>query len=250
MLTDPNDAEIDIPSQERMIQVLQGASGTWHAGHPAAQRLAYGGGSDYSPNPLTDSGIESYNGYQNLWNYMMNDMVWYRNSSDGEVNNVGNYDIAEVLEHLMHTIHLYGVPGAVTGSQNALQWDYEFHSGWQTSELYYAMKEAVDNGVFSLKDYGDENINTPDTYSVASKEYLYLLNFGMWEYGQEFWENGTLAPEWNDNARTPSGVQQNNPLGYALFNSYIKPVLSKPSLTDLRTIFQDNDGGTSGYVSD
>ncbi|HAD21246.1 MAG TPA: hypothetical protein DCF87_03920 [Opitutae bacterium] len=250
LLTDPNDEEIDIPSQERMIQVLQGASGTWHEGSPAAQRLAYGGGSDYSPNPLTDSGIEEYNGYQNLWSYMMNDMVWYRNSSDGEVNNVGDYDIAEVLEHLMHTIHLYGVPGAVTGSQNALQWDYEFHSGWQTSELYYAMKEAVDNGVFSLKDYGDENINTPDTYSVASKEYLYLLNFGMWEYGQEFWENGTLAPEWNDNARTPSGVQQNNPLGYALFNSYIKPVVSKPSLTDLRTIFQDNDGGTSGYVSD
>jgi hypothetical protein len=250
LLTDPNDAEIDIPSQERMIQVLQGASGTWHEGYPAAQRLAYGGGSDYSPNPLTDSGIEEYNGYQNLWRYMMNDMVWYRNSSDGEVNNVGDYDIAEVLEHLMHTIHLFGVPGAVTGSQNALQWDNEFHSGWQTSELYYAMKEAVDNGVFSLKDYGDENINTPDTYSVASKEYLYLLNFGMWEYGQEFWENGSLAPEWNDNAITPSGIQQNNPLGYALFNSYIKPVLSKPSLTDLRTIFQDNDGGTSGYVSD
>ena len=61
---------------------------------------------------------------------------------------------------------------------------------------------------------------------------------------------GFFAPEWNDNARTPSGVQQNNPLGYALFNSYIKPVLSKPSLTDLRTIFKDNDGGVSGYQSD
>ena len=250
LLTDPNDAEIDIPSQERMIQVLQGASGTWHEGYPAAQRLAYGGGSDYSPNPLTDSGIESYNGYQNLDNYLMNDMVWYRNSSDEEVNNVGDYDIAEVLEHLMHTIHLYGVPGAVTGSRNALKWDSETQSGWQTSELYYAMKEAVDKGVFSLRDYMDENIDSPETYRLTSKEYLYLLNFGMWEYGQEFWENGSLAPEWNDNAITPSGIQQNNPLGYALFNSYIKPVLSKPSLTDLRTIFQDNDGGTSGYVSD
>ena len=250
LLTNPNSDGIDIPSQERMIQVLQGASGTWHEGYPAAQRLAYGGGSDYSPNPLTDSGIESYNGYRNLDNYMMNDMVWYRNSSDGEVNNVGDYDIAEVLEHLMHTIHLYGVPGAVTGSLNALQWDYEFHSGWQTSELYYAMKEAVDNGVFSLKDYGDENINTPDTYSVASKEYLYLLNFGMWEYGQEFWENGSLAPEWDDKARTPSGVQQYNPLGYALFNNYLNPVLSKPSLSDLRTIFQDNNMGVSGYEAD
>ena len=250
LLTNPNDAEIDIPSQERMIQVLKGASGTWHAEYPTAQRLAYGGGSDYSPNPLTDEGIQSYQGYRNLDNYMMNDMVWYQNSSDGAVNTVGDYDIAEVLEHLMHTIHLYGVPGAVNGSQDALQWDPEYHRDWQTSELYYAMKEAVDNGVFSLTDYMDGNIDSPETYRLISKEYLYLLNFGMWEYGQEFWENGTLAPEWNDNARTPAGVQQNNPLGFALFNNYLKPVLSKPTLSDLRSIFQDNDGGVSGYVSD
>ena len=250
LLTNPNDAEIDIPSQERMIQVLKGASGTWHVGYPTAQRLAYGGGSDYSPNPLTDEGIQSYSGYRNLDDYMMNDMVWYQNSSDGAVNTVGDYDIAEVLEHLMHTIHLYGVPGAVTGSQDALQWDPEYHRNWQTSELYHAMKEAVDNGVFSLTDYMDGNIDSPETYRLISKEYLYLLNFGMWEYGQEFWENGTLAPEWNDNARTPAGVQQNNPLGFALFNNYLKPVLSKPTLSDLRSVFQDNDGGVSGYVSD
>ena len=230
--------------------MLKGSSGTWHADFPTAQRLAYGGGSDYSPNPLTDGGIESYSGYRNLDSYVMNDMIWYRNSSDGQVNNVGDYDIAEVLEHLMHTLHLYGVPGAVTGSQTALQWDPEYHRDWQTSELYLAMMEAVDNGVFSLKDYGDENLDTPNTYQIASKEYLYLLNFGMWEFGQEFWENGTLAPEWNDNSRTPAGVQQYNPLGYALFNAYVKPVLSKPSLSSLRSIFQDNDGGSSGYQAD
>ena len=77
----------------------------------------------------------------------------------------------------------------------------------------------------------------------------YATRSGLGILTKEFWENGTLAPEWNDNARTPSGVQQNNPLGYALFNTYIEPVLSKPSLTDLRTIFQDNDGGVSGYQS-
>ena len=113
-------------------------------------------------------------------------MIWYRNSSDGEVNNVGDFDIAEVLEHLMHTIHLYGVPGGVNGSFNGLQWDPEYHSSWQTSELYLAMNEAIQNGVFSLQDYGDENIDSPETFRIASKEYLYLLNFGMWEFGQEF----------------------------------------------------------------
>ena len=82
LLTDPMGEGIDIPSQERMINVLKGTTGTWHADYPTAQRIAYGGGSDYSPNPLTDNGILSYNGYQNLDNYMMNDMIWYRNSSD------------------------------------------------------------------------------------------------------------------------------------------------------------------------
>ena len=52
LLTSPNDSEIDISSQERMIQVLKGASGTWHAGFPAAQRLAYGGGMIILQTPL------------------------------------------------------------------------------------------------------------------------------------------------------------------------------------------------------
>ena len=52
LLTSPNDSEIDISSQERMIQVLKGASGTWHAGLPAAQRLAYGGGMIILQTPL------------------------------------------------------------------------------------------------------------------------------------------------------------------------------------------------------
>ena len=41
-----------------------------------------------------------------------------------------------------------------------------------------------------------------------------------------------------------------NPLGYALFNTYFAPVLSKPDFTTLRSMFQDNDGGLSGYQPD
>ena len=58
----------------------------------------------------------------------------------------------------------------------------------------------------------------------------------------------------NDNSRTPSGIQTNNPLGYALYNKYIKPVLTKPSKTVLQNIFQDGDvgdptvAGSSGYT--
>jgi plastocyanin len=56
--------------------------------------------------------------------------------------------------------------------------------------------------------------------------------------------------------RTQSGIQTNNPLGYTLHNTYIAPVISKPSLTTIRSIFQDGDvgdptvAGASGYVVD
>jgi hypothetical protein len=78
---------------------------------------------------------------------------------------------------------------------------------------------------------------------------MYLLNFGMWEMS-EFWDGGSLSPEWNDNMRTPSGIQTNNILGYNLFNSYFAPVLTKPSFVTLRNIFQNNGGGVSGYFAD
>ena len=39
-------------------------------------------------------------------------------------------------------------------------------------------------------------------------------------------------------------------LGFALFNKYFAPVLSKPSVETLREIFKDNDQGESGYIPD
>ena len=68
LLTDPMRRD-RYPFTRTNDQCTKGNNGTWHAGYPTAQRIAYGGGSDYSPNPLTDNGILSYNGYQNLDNY-------------------------------------------------------------------------------------------------------------------------------------------------------------------------------------
>jgi hypothetical protein len=110
------------------------------------------------------------------------------------------------------------------------------------------MKEAIDSGMYA-PDYAPEWDQLEDAAAVAYKEYLYLLNFNMWEMS-EFWEGQSLAPEWNDVMRTPDGILTNNPLGYELFNNYIKPVLSKPDFTIIRSIFQDNDQGESGYVAD
>ncbi|MBF10879.1 MAG: hypothetical protein CMC63_01435 [Flavobacteriaceae bacterium] len=240
------DAEgINSDAQLNMIKTLKGEIG-WHENYPTGQRVAYGGGDEYSPNFLTDAGKQSYDGLEAFEDELsLDDMVWYKNVDS---RGTGDDDINEILEHTLHTLHRFGVRGGVEGSSEALNAEFE-EQDISNTEIFLAMKEAYNNGVFDIKDYGNGDINNQDIWGVLLKEYTYLLTFGMWEFS-EFWENGTLAPEWNDNARTPEGILSNNPLGHELYNTYFKPVISKPSKEVLRSIFQDNDEGESGYIPD
>ena len=240
------DAEgINSDAQLNMIKTLKGEIG-WHENYPTGQRVAYGGGDEYSPNFLTDAGKQSYDGLEAFEDELsLDDMVWYKNVDS---RGTGDDDINEILEHTLHTLHRFGVRGGVEGSSEALNAEFE-EQDISNTEIFLAMKEAYNNGVFDIKDYGNGDINNQDIWGVLLKEYTYLLTFGMWEFS-EFWENGTLAPEWNDNARTPEGILSNNPLGHELYNTYFKPVISKPSKEVLRSIFKDNDQGESGYIPD
>ena len=173
-------------------------------------------------------------------------MVWYLNSS-GEGFGNGDIDAAEVIEHVFHTIHMSGLDALTLK-----QYPY-LSSDWASGPVYAAMKEAYDGGFWDSEGYGGDAWKTdPEMFEVAQKEYLYLVNFSMFEY-TSLWENGTLSPEWNDSMRTPSGILENNPLGYELFNTYIAPAISKPDLSTIRDIFQDGDvgdptvAGSSGY---
>ena len=243
LLIDRDSEGINIEAQLNMIKNLKGEIG-WHQSVPTGQRVAYGGGDEYSPNFLTDQGKKSYEGLEEFEDQLaLDDMVWYKNvDSSG----TGDDDINEILEHTLHTIHRFGVRGAITGSTEALNAESD-EEDISDTEIYLAMKEAYNNGVFDISGYGEGNINNQDIWGVLLKEYTYLLTFGMWEFN-EFWEGGSLAPEWSDSARTPQGVLENNPLGYQLYNNYYKPVVSKPSKEILRSIFQDNDEGESGYI--
>ena len=244
LLLDKNGSGIDQLAQERAVNILAGADGTFHAGKPTVQRISYGSGDSYSPNPLSDEGNYLWGGLSAfLDSHAADDMVWYRNVSSPNPPQ-GDNDIGELMEHILHTIQTFGLRGAAEGSLAGL------NPNDTNSELQLALREAVDSGTFGLDGYGGSlNRDAEYTNSVIVKEYLYLLTFGMWGYST-FWENGTLAPEWSDAARTPEGVLASNPLGYSLFNDYIAPVLSKPEVATLRTIFQDNDQGESGYVWD
>ena len=244
LLIDKDGEDIDANSQLNMIKTLKGEIG-WHQGYPAGQRIARGGGNEYSPNFLDDNRNQSYPGIEAFEDALaLDDMVWYKNiDSQG----TGDDDINEILEHTLHTLHRFGVRGGVQGSTEALNIEAE-EEDISNTEVFLAMKEAYVNGVFDIEGYGG-NINNQDAWPVMLKEYQYLLTYGMWGFN-EFWEGGSLSPEWNDNARTPEGVLANNPLGYELYNAYFKPVISIPSKEILRAIFQDNDQGESGYTSD
>ena len=268
MLMDSSAAGIDASAQQQMINILAGAEGTWHEGIGTSQRILKGAADEYPLNPLEDR-IEGeldaqYGvGTEALLNSIMQDMIWYQNST-GTIGS-GDGDIQELFEHALHTIHPWGVRGAVEGSIDALNYTKAAgygdphdanDSSWKTSELYLALKEAVDNGVFDPSGYAADPLNNPEDFMKAAIEYTYILNFSMWEMGKEFWldknasGDGILEGEWSETANTPAGVMAENPLGYALFNTYFAPVLSKPDFTTLRSMFQDNDGGLSGYQPD
>ena len=244
LLIDKDAEDIDSNSQLSMIKTLKGEIG-WHQGYPSGQRIARGGGNEYSPNFLDDNRNQSYPGLEAFEDALaLDDMVWYKNiDSQG----TGDDDINEIMEHTLHTLHRFGVRGGVQGSTEALNIEAEEEDITNT-DVFLAMKEAYTNGVFDIEGYGGD-INNRDAWPVMLKEYQYLLTFGMWEFS-EFWEGGSLSPEWNDNARTPEGVLANNPLGYELYNTYFKPVISIPSKEILREIFQDGDQGESGYIVD
>ena len=242
LLLDPEGQGIDSVAQENATKILEGASGTFHAGLSTVQRTLYGSGDSYESNPLRSpelwKGLDEHNDI-----HVSNDMVWYRNIESPNPP-TGRNDTAEIMEHVLHTIHMLGIKGAVEGSLQAL------NGSDQSSEVYKAMNEAVENGAFDLEGYGGSLDRDLDfTGQVILKEYLYLLTFGMWEYN-EFWDGGSLAPEWSDSARTPEGVLDMNPLGYALFTKYLAPIISQPSKEMLLDMFQDNDQGAHGYLSD
>ena len=247
LFTDPSGSGINETFQRNLIKTLSGDSGNYHAGLPTIQRVARGAGSDYTPNFLDDAGILYWN-LTNLFDtHVQNDMVWYLNST-GDISGSGDIDAQEVIEHIFHTLHMHGLP-----ADDIKLYSY-LASDWQTGDLYLAMEEAYDAGLWDSSGYGGNSWKTDsDAFEVAAKEYLYLLNFAMFEY-TDLWENGSLSPEWDDSMRTQAGILANNPLGYAFHNTYISPTISKPSLATIRSIFQDGDlgdptiAGESGYV--
>ena len=253
LFLDPNGAGINETLQRNLIKTLSGDVGTWHAGLPTLQRVARGAGSDYTPNFLTDAGVISWNLTPLFDSHVANDMVWYLNST-GSGYGVGEIDAQEVIEHVFHTLHMHGL------TDDIKLYSY-ISADWATGPLYAAMEEAFDAGKWDPSGYQSPSNawkTDADAFQVAAKEYLFLLNFAMFDY-TGLWEGDSLAPEWADDVRTPAQIQATLPISYTFFNTYISPAISKPSLATINSIFGDGNtpaqddpslAGASGYVVD
>jgi len=248
LFLDKDGSNIVENTQDQFISNIRGTTTSWHPNKQTIQRVARASGASYSTNFLTDAGATAL-GLDPLYNTTMaNDMVWYLNAGSGRPQ-VGDDDAAEVIEHVFHTMHMYGLDA------NAMKfWPY-LTSDWASGPTFLAMKEAEDASKWDPSGYAPLWKTNSTQFPLAVKEYLYLLNFSMFEY-TSLWDGGSLGSEWSDDMRTPAGLQTNNPLGYALHNTYIAPVLSKPTLSTIRSIFQNGDNGdptaagASGYAAD
>jgi hypothetical protein len=253
LFTDPTGAGINEAFQRNLIKTLSGDAGTWHEGLPTLQRVARGSGADYTPNFLTDQGVIDWNLTPLFDSHVANDMVWYLNST-GDGYGVGEIDAQEVIEHVFHTLHMHGL------TDDIKLYSY-ISADWATGPLYAAMEEAFDAGKWDPSGYQtnpDDWKTDANAFEVAAKEYMFLLNFAMFDY-TGLWDGDSLAPEWADDVRTPAQIQTTLPVSYAFFNTYIAPVISKPSLATINSIFGDGNtpaqddpslSGASGYVVD
>ena len=227
MMLDPTGTDIDVTKQAAAIAGMKASNTVQFIGHTNGS---------YSPSILTDDANDYYPGLDIIRNMYGNvDFIWESDDSLGSYSADGQ--IMEIMEHALHTLTVYGLPAA---------YPTEFAQDNQTSDLYDACAQAITNNVFDASSYGTWPGTDADVRALIMREYYYLLTISMWDYFS-FIDGGSLSPEWNDNSRTPAGVQTNNSLGYTLYETYGKKVLTKPSETVLDAMHTTS--AASGWVA-
>ncbi len=240
MLLDPNGENIDLESQKKAIKKLKEIN--------TLQRI---GVEEYdSYNPKLDDG--NYSGWDiTNESHSLTDFIWQFNLPGDKVR-TRNDQITEVLEHLLHTLVRYGLPGAFP--QQFLLID-DRSEDYKTSNnpalsglLYEAAKEAINNGIFDPSDYYNLGKDSYDYWKTVMVEYQYALTYAEWGFITKYVQNGTLDPEWSDAYLSIESIKEGNPLGHKLYQEYISKVIVKPSSSQLEKMFKENNLGLSGYI--
>lgn len=243
LLLDPNGVNVDPIKQQQAIENLKKIN--------TLQRIGVEEMGSYSPSLSNDNfpGWDSTNDKHNT-----TDFIWQFNLP-GDAIKTSNEQITEVLEHLLHTLVRFALPGAYPDqftfieNRTAYQNFDEENNDFQWSGLLYeAAQEAIKTGVFDSTDYEHLGKNSFDYWKSVTVEYQYALTFAEWGFNPKY--SGSMAPEWSDSHLTPESIKKDNPLGHHLYENYVSKVLTKPSSVKLESMFQINNQGFSGYQPD
>lgn len=235
LLLNPRATGIDLSLQGKAIKSL--------SDEKAIQRIAVGSLSLYDP-PIAGSDSPVFGWDLINDKYRSNDMTYQLiDDSKQQLSPIQRNQVTQQLEHLLHTLTHFALPGAFPNEINPRQ---------GTGLLWDAAQEAIDRGVYDPSDYegisrGSDGEISNVYRSVVMTEYLYALTYAMWGYIGKYTEDLSLDPEWSDNYTSIESIKNSNPLGYDLFVNYISKVISKPSPESLESIYQDNNGGEANY---
>ena len=214
-----------------------------------------------SYNVIQRVGVESYDSYYPIldsgaypgWDYINDnnnatDFIWHLRDIDGSYSPSGSEQATEVLEHALHTLSQYALPAAFPEELNVYSQNGTYDG--ITGELINAYEEAVSNGIYDPSDYAERNDGSDSYGQLLLREYLYCLIYAEWGFIKVLTKDESLSPEWSDAHLTPESIARDNPRGHRLYKENISKVISKPSLDDIRSIYQDGDIGFSGYTSE
>jgi hypothetical protein len=238
LMLDPDAAGINKNKQKKAIKFM--------AKQNTMQRIGVDTFSAYKNPSLNDSpsGWDKVND-----KYSATDFTYQlRDEITGELSPVQRNQITQQVEHLHHTFINFLMPGV---------YKKEFNLKKGTGLLWDAAAEAIENGVYDDSDYLHlKAIKEPDSdvksvYRTAvMTEYAYALTYAQWGYINKYTEDMSLDPEWSDNYLTNDAIKNANPLGHKLYEKYLSKIISRPSESALESIYQDSNGGVSGYIPD
>ena len=202
-------------TNENTDQILQNSLITSIAPYEIGQRIGYS-----VPNYYESIGQpakwEEFNGKVNLV-----DFIWETNTSSNE-------QLAEILEHQLHTI-----TGLIFKNFYQKKWDY-FDP---TSDINVAMQQAYNLGVYNTEGMYDD-VDAAGLMEVLPQEFAFWFIVTAWDFMEDYFPD--KENEWS--LKTSTQLQQQLPLAYNLYQETILPVLSKPSKALLDSmVFTENN---------
>ena len=143
--------------------------------------------------------------------YSVVDVIYESQPGPGQVN--------EVIEHILHFVTRVG-------------FHHTFHDEWgisKTSNVYYAMQEAIDKGHYDISGY---NKNNSHYLRIVIQEFAYWVIFTAWDYMEPY---GPEA-EWTG-ISGQTDLQNKLPQSWQLFQKIVPKVMVAPHRSLLDKLF-------------